>query len=794
MTFEPTSVRPGHAHPLGASVVTDPVDGVSGVNFAVHSRHATAIEVQLSTLDPLGQPTGLAFPPRIALQPVGNGRWAAFVPGLQAGQRYVLHAHGPWAPENGQCFNADQPLIDPWACGLLGETEPLAYRGSTPPSTMYQDDPALTAIDPPPHCVVVDQALERAAGARITPRPHIATEYTVLCEAHVKALTRLHPDVPEALQGTYAGLACEPVLAHLKTLGITTLCLLPVHQRLSERHLQDKGLSNHWGYNPLQVFVPDPRLAACTGGQPPETAAQAAAVRDEFRQMVDALHRHGLEVVLDVVYNHTAEGDLNGPCLSWRGLDNATWYALTEQGQHHNFSGCGNSLNLGEPLVVQWVMDSLRWWVQAYGVDGFRFDLATSLGRQAEHNHLFSAHAPLFLAMAQDPVLAGVHLIAEPWDLGPHGYQLGQFGPRWQEWNDRFRDTSRAFWLGHSCTPGDMARALLGSSDRFHHSGRRPLDSINLVTAHDGFTLADLCAYNERHNLANGEHNRDGHAHNLSANGGVEGPTDNPAIQTQRQRWQRALLATLFVSQGTPQLLAGDELGHSQQGNNNAYCQDNPLTWLNWPSACTASSAADPAGLGSATPSSLLHCVQALASLRRAHPGLRRAAWYTGQSSGAPELARDCPIHLNLQPEPAQGPQTCPVDCPWATGCLGPDIVWQDLRGAPMTPARWNDPHERSLACVITVGETGALPTERLLLALHAGTTTQTLALPPGEWTLMLDTAANPWPTANDRPRAQGSLTLQPTTLVVLAQALLSPSAAAPVADPTPPSTSFHQH
>lgn len=755
------SPRAGQPHPLGASLSTDPADGSQGVNFAVFSRHATAVQVQLMS------DTGATSGPPIPLQPLGHGRWAVWVPGLGDGQRYTLHAHGPWQPAQGHCFRGEQSLIDPWACGLLGDTEQLAQGGAVP------------------HSLVVDQASERAAGEAMAPRPRVGADRVVLYEAHVKALTRLHPDVPEPLRGTYAGLASPAMLAHLARLGITTVCLLPVHQRLTERHLLDKGLSNHWGYNPLQVFVPDPRFAACTAGQAPQTPGQAAAVRAEFRAMVDTLHRHGVEVVLDVVFNHTAESDMQGPTLSWRGLDNASWYALDAQGQPHNFSGCGNSLNLGDPAVVQWAMDCLRWWVQAYGVDGFRFDLATSLGRQAEHGHRFSPHAPLLTAMAQDPVLAPIRLIAEPWDLGPDGYRLGQFPPRWLEWNDRYRDTVRAFWLGHPCTPGDMARVLLATSDRFHHSGRQPLDSINLITAHDGFTLNDLTAYTERHNQANGENNRDGHAHNLSANGGEEGPSHRLEVQDRRLRWRRALLATLWLSQGTPQLLAGDELGHSQKGNNNAYCQDNLTTWLHW----------------ARTDPGLLHSVSSLSALRRAHPGLRRAQWFSGQPLASPPQPGDCPLHADGSPDPCADPtpcQTvCPVHCPWAAACHGPDVAWRDLDGGPMTPLRWNDPHARSLTCVITVGEAGQLPTERLLLALHAADTPQTLVLPPGDWTLLLDTAKGlPAMGIADAPpppllTVADRLALSACSVVLLAQPLQDttcrPSPPVPPFTPEPP-------
>ncbi|MGI9216296.1 MAG: glycogen debranching protein, partial [Hydrogenophaga sp.] len=479
---------------------------------------------------------------------------------------------------------------------------------------------------------------------------------------------------------------------HLQRLGITSVCLLPVHQHISERHLLARGLVNHWGYNTLNAFAPDPGYAAATAGADAATASDAAAIRTEFRAMVDALHRAGIEVVLDVVFNHTAESDLDGPTLSWRGLGQTGWYAMGERGVPHNFSGCGNSLATAEPRVIQWVMDSLRWWVQAYGVDGFRFDLAVSLGRSAALGHAFHPHAPLLTAMQQDPVLREVALIAEPWDIGPNGHHVGGFAPGWLEWNDGFRDGVRAFWLGHHAPLGELAQRVCASSDRFQRGGRRPTASVHLLTAHDGFNLADLTAYEHKHNQANGEDNRDGHGHNLSANGGAEGPSDDPPVQHRRSLWRRALLATLLCAQGTPQLLAGDELGHSQQGNNNSYCQDNATTWLDW-----AGADAD-----------LSTFVAGLTALRRQHPGLRHARWFNGQ--------------------------------PLAPGAPA-DIAWLRADGQPLHGDDWQHGPQGTLAALIAVGEDGAAPTERLLLVWHAGRSHARLALPPGPWSLRLDSA-----------------------------------------------------
>jgi len=668
---------------------------------------------------------------RLSLDPAGNGLWTCFVPGLAAGQLYGLRAHGPWNPPAGQRFNPARLLLDPWALALVGHTERLALQTGhwvadalRPDQSWaeHQPDPRDNAADMP-KCVVVDALAECAAGQTMAPRPALAEHCVVLYEAHVKALTQLHPEVPPAQRGRYAGLAHPAVIAHLQRLGVTTVCLLPVHQHISERHLLARGLVNHWGYNTLNAFAPEPSYAAATHGQGPANAVQAAAVRAEFRQMVDALHRAGIEVVLDVVFNHSAESDLDGPTLCWRGLGQNHWYAMGEHGVPHNFSGCGNSLNVSEPRVAQWVMDSLRWWAQAYGVDGFRFDLAVSLGRVAALGHAFHPHAALLGAMQQDPVLRGLRLIAEPWDIGPNGYQLGGFAPAWLEWNDRFRDGVRAFWLGHPATRGDLAHRVCASADTFNHHERLPTASVNLLTAHDGFTLADLTAYADKHNAANFEANRDGHSHNLSANAGAEGPSDDPHVRRQRDLWCRALLATLFCAQGTPQLLAGDEIGHSQQGNNNAYCQDNALTWLNWAQGNHA----------------LTAFVAQLAALRRQHPGLRHARWFSGQpaTTGAP-----------------------------------PDIVWGNVDAQALSAEAWQSGAHRTLCARITVGEPHAAAQEELLLIWHAGAAAK-LVLPQGRWSMRLDSAAAR--VALNAPQGrwvEGHIPLSDATVCMLVRAL----------------------
>ena len=721
------SCAPGQAWPLGASCLTQQAQ--DGVNFAVYSLHAQRIEVCLYDAG------GTQETARLTLPVCSNGVWHGFVAGLGPGQLYGLRAYGPYQPTQGQRFNPAKLLLDPFARAIVGNTQLLSLERD------YQGQPAahatvLDALADPvdnaariPKAQVLDQAAELMAGAAMTPGPQVPLAQTVLYEAHVKGLTQRHPEVPVELRGTYAGLVSAPMLAHYRRLGITTLCLLPVHLHITEAHLLEKKLRNYWGYNTLGFFIPEPSYAS----------GHYADDRAEFRHMVEQLHQHGLEVVLDVVFNHSAESDTFGPTLSWRGLDNASWYGLDRAGQYLNFSGCGNSLNLAQPAGVQLIMDSLRWWVQAFGVDGFRFDLATALGRDPVLSHHFHSLSGLLSAIGQDPVLAGVKRIAEPWDIGAEGYQLGQFPAGWQEWNDQFRDTSRSFWLGFDSTRGDMARRLTGSNDYFDQGGRSPLASINLLTAHDGMTLADLTSYSHKHNDANGEENRDGNHNNLSANAGVEGPTQDPAVLAVRGQWQRALLTTLFCAQGVPQLLAGDELGQTQKGNNNAYCQDNETAWLDW--------------AGANAP--LTDFVCDLIHLRQAHVALRFAHWFSGRTpdSNRPEISA-------------------------AFAPCGADIAWRNPDGSALTVSDWNHPQSRSFACLIEVAEVGQAPSERWLLMFHAGDAPLTFTLPPGPWLKALDSAAAlvvpqaQWPSA--RPCA-GNITLPPRTVTGLVQTLGTP-------------------
>ncbi len=557
MTQLPAKIQPGQAYPLGASFDGD------GVNFALFSAHAERVELCL--FDASGQHEIK----RYTLPDNTDQIWHGYLPGAAAGMLYGYRVHGPYAPHLGHRFNANKLLIDPYARQLHGDFNwsPLHYGYQTEAG---EDDLTFDTQDSAavvPKSVVVDSTYDWQ-GDRA---PYTPLSKTIIYETHVKGFTMRHEGVPIAKRGTFAGLGHDKVIDYLRALGITSVELLPVHYFLDEVFAVEKGLSNYWGYNTLNFFALMPRYAASKNSL------------NEFRTMVARLHDAGIEVLLDVVYNHTAEGNRLGPTLSFRGIDNASYYLLSQEDQRFyiNDTGCGNTFNVAHPRVLQLVMDSLRYWVSDMHVDGFRFDLATTLGREPAG---FDPGSGFFDALRQDPVLARTKLIAEPWDIGPGGYQLGNFPSGWCEWNDRYRDTVRSFWHGEPNAMGDFATRLRGSSDIFEHSHRGPWASINFVTSHDGFTLLDSVSYEERHNEANGEDNKDGHDANYSSNHGVEGPTDDQAIIALRKRQCRNMLMTLFVSQGTPMLLAGDEIGRTQGGNNNAYCQDNDISWLDWSS------------------------------------------------------------------------------------------------------------------------------------------------------------------------------------------------------------------
>lgn len=536
-------IRPGDPQPLGASY------NGRGINFTLFSQHAERVELCL--FDEQGIETRVDLPAR------SGDIWHGFIPALRPGQRYGYRVHGRWAPQQGLRFNPAKLLLDPAARAVEGEVsdDRRFYSGDAAP------DPADTGSIAPKGVVLADDF-----DWEDDQPPRVPWGSTVIFEAHVRGLTRLHPDIPEPLRGSYAALGHPVMIDYFTRLGITTLELLPVACFASEPRLLRMGLDNYWGYNPL----------ACSALHPGYASGPDA--RQEFQQAVKALHAAGIEVILDVVFNHTAELEQSGPTLSQRGVDNASYYWLEPGGDNSNWTGCGNTLNLSHPQVMAWALDCLRYWVEECHIDGFRFDLGTVMGRTPEYRQ----DAPLFQAIAADPLLSQCKLIAEPWDIGPGGYQVGNFPPPFAEWNDHFRDAARRYWLHGSLSNGEFARRFAASSDLFQRDGRLPSASINLVTAHDGFTLRDLVSFSRKHNEANGEDNRDGSDNNFSHNHGFEGLNAPLLVAEHRRRSVHALLTTLLLSQGTPMLLAGDERGHSQHGNNNAYCQDNPLTWFDW--------------------------------------------------------------------------------------------------------------------------------------------------------------------------------------------------------------------
>jgi isoamylase len=589
-----TDVWPGKPYPQGATF-----DG-AGVNFAVYSSIATRVEVCIyDTREPEKEID------RFDLPETTDFVWHGYVPHLQTGTLYGLRVHGPYDPANGLRCNPAKLLVDPYAKAIHGVTDwphVFAYKlGAKEEDFNKDDNDSAKAV---PKSVIVSDFFDWKDDRRLeTP-----WRKTVIYEAHVKGFTMRHPGVPENLRGTYLGLSTPAVIEHLTKLGVTAIELLPVHERADDAFLMEKGLTNYWGYNTLGFFAPDQRFAAATSDQP-------GAQVNQFRQMVKTLHQAGIEVILDVVYNHTCEGNHMGPTLSFKGIDNPTYYWLMpDQRFYLDFTGTGNSLKAAHPQVARLIVDSLRYWVQEMHVDGFRFDLATTLGRIGKGE--FSQHAPILQIIAQDPVLSRVKLIAEPWDVGLGGYQVGGFAPPWREWNGKYRDAIRRFWKGDENLAGELGYRITGSADLYQHQGRRPQASINFVTAHDGFTLHDLVTYGQKHNEANGEGNRDGADDNQSWNHGVEGETNDPEIIALRERQKRNLLATLFLSQGVPMVVAGDEMGRTQGGNNNAYCQDNEISWNNWQ-------------LGERD-QKLLEFTRKLVAFRNAQPVLQRRRYFRG--------------------------------------------------------------------------------------------------------------------------------------------------------------------
>ena len=551
MNLGPFEIRPGRPSPLGATVDPD------GVNFAVFSRHAT--KVMLCLFDEEGKEN------QIITLPEREGHvWHGYFPGMKAGQQYGVRMDGPYAPEEGHRFNPYKLLIDPYAKQITGHPKwndaLFGYKNGHKDADLSFDK--TDSAPYMPRCVVVDPTYNWNNAAE----PRHALESSIIYEAHVKGLTAGRRDIPNP--GTYLAMASDPILEHLNKLGVTAVELLPVQAFLNDKFLLDRGLTNYWGYMTYGFFAPDPRYMK--GGD-----------IAEFQQMVRRFHSAGIEVILDVVYNHTAEGSELGPTLMFRGLDNASYYRLADNPRYYiDDAGCGNTLDFENPFVIRLVMDSLRYWVEVMHVDGFRFDLCSALGRTARG---FERDGPFFRAIGQDPVLNQVKLIAEPWDIGPGGYQLGAYPSPFAEWNDKYRDNVREFWRGDHGKAPDIAERLVGSAPYFDHDGRSATSSLNFLTAHDGFTLHDTVSYSRKHNLANGENDRDGHSNNHSDNMGVEGPTNDERINAARIRRKRNMIATLMLSQGTPMILAGDELSNSQNGNNNAYCQDNEIGWVTWP-------------------------------------------------------------------------------------------------------------------------------------------------------------------------------------------------------------------
>jgi isoamylase len=595
-----STVYPGSPFPLGATW-----DG-EGVNFALYSENATAVDLCL-----FDGKTGKEK--RVRVKEVDNHIWHVYIPKLKPGQLYGYRVYGPYEPENGHRYNPNKLLIDPYAKALSGRVEwsnaIFGYEvGNSEEDLSFSEEDSAPFM---PKSVVIDPAFDWE-GDRA---PKIPYHKTIIYEAHVKGLTQLHPDIPEEIRGTYSAIAHPVTIQYLKDLGITSIEVMPVHHFVNDGFLRDKGLTNYWGYNTIGFFAPE--IQYSRDGHLGEQVA-------EFKTMVKELHKAGIEVILDVVYNHTAEGNHMGPTLSFRGIDNACYYRLAEDKRFcFDYTGTGNTLNAMLPSVLRLIMDSLRYWILEMHVDGFRFDLASTLAREL---HEVDRLGSFFDIIHQDPVISQVKLIAEPWDIGEGGYQVGNFPPGWAEWNGKYRDCMRDYWRGADSMLSEFAQRFTGSSDLYKEGYRKPTASINFITAHDGFTLHDLVSYNEKHNEANGENNQDGESHNRSWNCGAEGPTDDPTIIALRNKQKRNFLTTLFLSQGVPMLVAGDELGKTQGGNNNAYCQDNEISWINWDKA----------------DKELLTFVQQLTHFQHRHPVFCRRRWFKGkpiQGSGVEDIA-----------------------------------------------------------------------------------------------------------------------------------------------------------
>ncbi|HEY6362328.1 MAG TPA: glycogen debranching protein GlgX [Vicinamibacterales bacterium] len=699
-------VWPGQPYPLGATWT-----GL-GVNFAIYSTHATRVELCFFESPDPGSPSAC-----VPLPEHTNMVWHGYFPDIRPGQLYGYRLHGPYQPRDGHRFNRHKVVLDPYAKavgrGVTWDDSMFGYTIGDPLADLSMDTRDNAAFAP--LAVVIDPAFTWGDDKP----PRTPWHKTIIYEMHVKGFSKLHKGLPQGLRGTYEALTTEVAIEHLQRLGVTAVELMPVHHHAYDRHLVERGLSNYWGYNTLAFFAPDIRFASSSGADD--------SVR-EFKRMVKALHSAGLEIILDVVYNHTAEGNHMGPTLSLRGVDNASYYRLVPDDQRYylDFTGCGNTLNMQSPQVLQLIMDSLRYWVLEMHVDGFRFDLASALARELYEVDRLGA---FFDIIHQDPVLSQVKLIAEPWDLGAGGYQVGNFPVLWTEWNGKYRDAMRTFWKGEDRGVADVATRIAGSNDLYEHSGRRPYASINFITAHDGFTLNDLVSYNHKHNEANGEHNRDGEGHNLSWNCGVEGPTTDRCVVKLREQQKRNLMASLLLSVGVPMISGGDEVGRTQLGNNNAYCQDSELSWTPWDLTLEQQQ--------------LLAFTRRLARFRHAQPALMRRKYFHGRS---------------------------------IRGAEAKDIYWLDPSGREMTDEAWNAPFARSLG-VLMVGNALDEVDERgrqvrgdtLLLLLNAHHDEVQFALPATTdgtaWVRTIDTIE---PYVPERRYEGGeSYPLQGRTLVV---------------------------
>jgi glycogen operon protein len=700
-------VWPGRPYPLGATW------NGSGVNFALYSENAEKVELCL-----FDSPEAEKEARRITLPESTDMVWHCYLPDVLPGQVYGYRVYGPYEPKNGHRFNPHKVLLDPYAKGIARETKwsdvMWGYKLADAEADLSLDDRDNAAFAP--LAAVIDEAFTWGDDRS----PQTVWNKTIIYEMHVTGFTKLHPEVPEKLCGTYAGLGSEAVVRYLRDLGITAVELLPVHDHVDDRRLVERGLANYWGYNTLAFFAPEPRYSSMP--------AAHDTVR-EFKSMVKTLHSNGIEVILDVVYNHTAEGNQLGPTLSFRGIDNASYYRLSDQDPryHVDFTGCGNTFRMQNPRVLQLIVDSLRYWVLTMHVDGFRFDLASTLARELHEVNMLGG---FFDIIHQDPVLSQVKLIAEPWDLGEGGYRVGNFPALWSEWNGRYRDSTRKFWKGDGGMVSEFATRFTGSSDLYEWSSRRPHASINYVTCHDGYTLADLVSYNDRHNEANGENNQDGDKNNNSWNCGVEGPADDPAINELREKKKRSMLATVLLSQGVPMIQAGDEIGRTQKGNNNAYCQDNELAWVHWD---LDQRKAD-----------LLKFVRRLIHLVREQPVFQRRRFFHGRA---------------------------------IQGADAPEIAWLEPSGQEMTERAWKDACVRCLGVELFGGEIDVdehgepICGDTMLLLFNADhANTISFTLPPPEngdpWELVLDTASAAEP-AEDAPPLENAYPLTPCSLAV---------------------------